>query len=421
MESLATTDSVAKVAEALFADQGQELTPQALGIAGKIIRNARVLIRRQLSRMEEEAKTAAEIVGDETTIPSEASLECFGHDLDSLSNASPSEGKTEVLNEVELSSNLRRLSFQITPFHNAEGIVFVRAEAELRSLEEFLKTLNSRLIGTAFENDGMAITWCEDLVVYICVSSMETDSSQKQSFLNLIQQESFQKGVFDVAECIPWIPEELTDALLDIKTAGRLLGVGPSVLTSFFEFCKYLDLEEEYNKTQNWITLASQKSAITAQVNSRCLEAALTRIVLSFLRQRLEERRIWEPYISIESPAALIVHSAGAEGVLMDRTVMQEYLTRIQARLEELEVACDRLGGVKDLSSASSNEIRQQLEQTMGLTLFNWVDKDLDSNEILLRSLQDAHPLPAAILEYSKLKKQKQDLNSALQENPANK
>eukprot|EP00210_Caulerpa_lentillifera_P002913 g2781.t1 len=415
VESLATTDSEAKVAEALFSDHRQDLTPRELGIARKIIRNAKVLIRRHLSLMEEETKTAAEIVGDENSIHSETSLECFYHDLESINQSVSSESKNEPNCELELSSNLRRLSFQITPFHTAEGIVYVRSELELKSLQDYLRTSNTGIVGLGVNSKGLAMTWSAELVVYICVSEMDLGSHKDSSLVSLLKLERFQKGVFGLPESIDWIPSEVVSSLLDLKTAGRLIGVTETGLESLASFCTYLNCEEDYNRTLEWISSASQ--SITSgdfETFTECLEAALSRIVLIHLRRTLEEMKLWELFINLESPVAGIMQQIAVEGILFDRTRIKDYLVWIHDRLDALREACEVLGGIKDPSSLLSKHLKEKLEQTIGLVLPNWNNEKTECNEILLRSLQDDHPLPAAILEYRKLSKQEQYLNSVL-------
>lgn len=413
VESIAKLDSVEKLAKALaLRDQGNVNDKVNFQLAQRIVRGARALLTRKLSMIEEETKAAVEVLSVDDNFPLEdvefyEELNEIGSHLEQNEMQASVEEQNPSEMEKELTTSLRRLSFDPSPFVNHEGIVVLKTEKEVRSLCRYLTTSNMSVLSFDSHLDletgsllGISVCWSETMVAYIEISD---DLWKLWHFLEILESPLMQKWLFETRDHVVWISVLLQQSshaffpnLMDLSETAKAIRPHEPAMNHLAGLFQVFGLEEEFRMTKELFALASNQSENESSLLHFASNAALVFKLGKMLHSKLIESGMEEYCLQIKMSHVLVAERMARQGVHLDRTETIAHLTQIEDKISKLSDICAYFA--KSADPLSNNDVEKILFDQFKLKKPNHGTSK--NEDMVLRELQDLHPAPATFLCY---------------------
>ena len=433
IEEIAELHSVDKLAKALTAEQGVDGRQEGLElqIARRIMKGAQSIVKKrtEMTVIEEDTLAETESIYDGSCADDAA--EAFPEEMDTSSHQLSGNNLQHSVPEMELSASLRRLT--VKPSKSdwiSEGITVLNSVAEMQSLVRYM--LSSEACHISFQSHfsesemssylvGVALCFSDMSVTYVALSDEAPEILS--CLVDVMQKAEMQKTTFGLGDSMHWIKgllqrSALADfpSVIDIQEAAKYLeGLSPAMndLSGLF---RLFELEEEYQWIKEFYANASEGLPNRFVLRSCCSAAALTRKMWMVLQEKLQREGLLDAFQEIQMPHAQISETLSQRGLFLDRKRTVQQLSLIDEMRSDLHSMSKSKDGIV-LDFSSSDQLVETLIDQLKLNRPMDVAGDQDK-EILLRALQDQHPLPAIILQLRRWSVLRDKLAFALEELP---
>jgi DNA polymerase-1 len=122
------------------------------------------------------------------------------------------------------------------------------------------------------------------------------------------------------------------------------------------------------------------------------------------LEEKLREKKLWDLFLKVEMPLAVVLAKMELIGVKIDTKVLKELSIKLQARIQELIKKIYKISG-EEFNINSPKQLSHILFEKLNLPVVKKTKTGASTDEEVLKKLAAKHELPAMLLEYRQLVK----------------